>query len=46
MASRLEKSHAPHGWERQSTSHIRNVHYLLTHWLMKCPCGFYGWAER
>lgn len=37
--------HASHGWQRQGTSHIRNVAYLLTHALMKCPCGFYGWVE-
>lgn len=40
-----QERHAAHGWWRQDTSHIRNVPYLLTHTLMKCPCGFYGWVE-
>jgi hypothetical protein len=40
------REHERHGWERQSTAHIRNVAYLTTHWLMKCPCGWYGWAPR
>jgi hypothetical protein len=43
MAGESER-HEAHGWEQRSTDHIRNVAYLLTHRLMSCPCGFYGWV--
>lgn len=36
--------HVAHGWTQRDTSHIHNVPYLLTHRLMLCPCGFYGWV--
>lgn len=38
--------HDAHGWTRCDTSHIHKVHYLHTHWLMRCPCGFYGWVPK
>lgn len=37
------KKHVEHGWLVQTTDHIHNVEYLNTHYLMRCPCGFYGW---
>lgn len=42
------RQHEKHGWIRVDTSHIRNVDYLQTHWLMDCRmnCGFYGWIKK
>ncbi len=40
------KQHRGHGWAVQDVSHIHKVDYLLTHKLVKCACGFYGWVEN
>lgn len=40
------KEHVRHGWTKQSTDHIKNVAYLGTHFLMRCPCGWFGWVEK
>ncbi|UDL16036.1 hypothetical protein QEH42_gp182 [Microbacterium phage Pumpernickel] len=53
MHSREVKQHRAHGWVRRDTSHIRNVSFLHTHYLMDCRvtagaaegCGFMGWVE-
>ena len=38
--------HRRHDHEVLDTSHIRNVGYLVTHDLVRCSCGFYGWIEK
>lgn len=38
--------HRGHDHVNLDTSHIRNVHYLPTHDLVSCSCGFYGWIEK
>ena len=42
--STWHRQHGSHSWTVRDTSHIRNVAYLLTHLLVKCDCGFYGWV--
>ena len=38
--------HKLHAHERLSTDHIKNVPYLLTHDLIRCEDGFYGWVTK
>ena len=38
--------HRKHDHEVLDTSHIRNVGYLVTHDLIRCGCGYYGWIEK
>jgi hypothetical protein len=42
----LVKTHSEHGWEKQSTDHIKNVSLIESHYLMKCPCNWYGWVKK
>lgn len=42
----LVKTHKAHGWETQSTDHIRNVSLVESHSLMLCPCGWHGWIKK
>lgn len=42
----LLKTHNEHGWTPQSTDHIKNVSLVQTHYLMKCPCNWYGWVKK
>lgn len=35
-----------HGWTPQSTDHIKNVPLTESHFLMRCPCGWYGWVKK
>jgi hypothetical protein len=44
--SKWERGHRRHFWFLCPTSHIRNVHYLLTHDLINCSCGWYGWVPQ
>jgi hypothetical protein len=39
-------NHRKHEHEVLDTSHIRNVHYLATHDLIRCLCGYYGWIKK
>jgi len=39
-------SHRAHPHSVLDTSHIRNVGYLVTHDLIRCSCGFYGWVKK
>lgn len=38
--------HRKHVHNVLPTTHIRKVSYLLTHDLVRCECGFYGWIEK
>ncbi len=40
------KQHVNHGWVREDTSGIHNVAALDTHYLMRCPCSFFGWVDK
>ena len=42
----MNEMHRKHDHTNLSTSHIRNVGYLLTHDLVRCTCGFYGWVTK
>jgi len=46
MQSHEARQHINHGWEKMSTDHIHKVKFIDTHFLMKCSCNFYGWAEK
>lgn len=38
--------HRKHPHQVLPTGHIHNVSYLLTHDLLECSCGFFGWVQR